>query len=222
MTTKPFQDLSDEDKKNWMMSEYQELSKVNDDGIDFSGKTSMWVAYERHVESCRDDALFCDNLAKYFAEPYGERLSTAMMIGMKPIFDPKDEIGFGWNGHVLYSAARTKFINDHVVQWLESPRITSTKKQVLNLGAGADTRAFWFAPLENADLYLEVDTAPVLSYKQKVLDSIQAKGNLPPTFCQRKTVALDFLQRVNQGFTRKGLSGTTFQPVGSSRALSCT
>eukprot|EP00580_Thalassiosira_gravida_P000386 CAMPEP_0201617500 /NCGR_PEP_ID=MMETSP0492-20130828/36526_1 /ASSEMBLY_ACC=CAM_ASM_000837 /TAXON_ID=420259 /ORGANISM="Thalassiosira gravida, Strain GMp14c1" /LENGTH=313 /DNA_ID=CAMNT_0048085783 /DNA_START=64 /DNA_END=1005 /DNA_ORIENTATION=+ len=181
-----------EEKFKAAMAEYDELKETDADGLDFSNKTAMWIAFERDIETQREDALFKDVLAKYFTEPYGQRLSDSMSFGLaKSVFDPPDdEIGFGLEGHVMYTAARTKLINDQVDQWLgdNAPR----KCQVLNLGAGADTRVYWMESLKKATAYWEVDTASVMNYKQKILDSLQEKGELPETFCERKVITMDF------------------------------
>lgn len=108
---------------------------------------------------------------------------------MKALFDPKDEIGLGFDGHIRYTAARTKLINDHIEQWLAS---TEGNKQVLNMGAGVDTRVFWQEALKNATTYIEVDTKPVLDSKQKILDELKGKGELNDALCERKTISLDF------------------------------
>ena len=112
---------TDEEKFKAAMDEYNELKEVGEDGLDFSNKTSMWIAFERDIESQREDRLFNDPLAKYFMEPHGKRLSDAMSFGHGifglafSCFDPPGEnIGFGLEGHVMYTAARTKLINDKV------------------------------------------------------------------------------------------------------------
>jgi O-methyltransferase involved in polyketide biosynthesis len=92
------------------------------------------------------------------------------------IAPPGADIGFGLEGHVMYTAARTKLINDQVDQWLDN---TTQKYQVLNLGAGVDTRVYWLESLKKATVYWEVYTASVMNHKHKILDSLQKKGELP-------------------------------------------
>lgn len=101
----------------------------------------------------------------------------------------------------MYTAARTKLINDQVALWMQekgAEGARTCRRQVLNLGAGLDTRAFWLEALQCKDdddddvVYWEVDTAPVLSYKQAVLDDLKGKGDLPDPFCVRKPVIIDF------------------------------
>ena len=91
----PFESLeSDEDKVKWMMSEYQTLQQIDpNDKLDFSAKTSLWIAYERSIESSRKDRLFNDPYSKSISEIkpcYGKRLSIAMMVALKVSFDPNE------------------------------------------------------------------------------------------------------------------------------------
>jgi len=81
-------------------------------------------------------------LAKYFTGgDDGKRVSDMMAYSLKGMFDPDDKVGLKYEGHVLYTAARTMLINDFASKWIKS---TSGQKQVLNMGAGVDTRAYWF------------------------------------------------------------------------------
>lgn len=180
---------TDEEKLKVAMAEYNALKDADQDGLDFSNKTSMWIAYERQVESQREDRLFHDPLAQHFSEPYGKRLSDAMSLGMAGgIFDPPGaNIGLGLEGHVLYTAARTQLINDRVGQWLEEH-----SGQVVNLGAGLDTRVYWLDSLKKATAYWEIDAASVMNHKQKILDRLQEKGELPKALCPRKAISMDF------------------------------
>lgn len=202
---------TDDEKVAAMMAEVSALQTVNpSDGMDFSHKTSQWIAFERAIESSRrepdDDRLFNDFLAQHLCEPYGKRLSDAFSFGLRAALF--FESGLGDEGHVMYTAARTKLINDRVTQWLQQQQQQSQKGcQILNLGAGLDTRAFWLESLhqksshqEDDDddtkdavvVYWEVDTAPVLNYKQGVLDALKAQGDLPDPLCPRKVVTMDF------------------------------
>eukprot|EP00730_Choanoeca_flexa_P006396 TRINITY_DN12146_c0_g2_i2.p1 TRINITY_DN12146_c0_g2~~TRINITY_DN12146_c0_g2_i2.p1 ORF type:complete len:316 (+),score=76.34 TRINITY_DN12146_c0_g2_i2:109-1056(+) len=190
---RPFDDMAtDEERLAYMMAELEELKVEGEDNLDFSGKTGMWVAYERALESARPESerLFHDPLAQYFAEPYGKRLSTIFAFGLKhAVFDPPGaEIGFGYEGHVMYTAARTKLINDRVSEWLTNGQ----SKQVVNLGAGTDTRAFWLESLKQAEAYIEVDTEPVNKYKSAILAELAAKGELADAKCPRISISLDF------------------------------
>jgi methyltransferase (TIGR00027 family) len=112
-----------------------------------------------------------------------------LAIGLKVLFDPKDEVGMGYEGHTWYTGARTKLINDKLDEWLDS---TEGPKQVLNMGAGMDTRAFWHEGLKKSNTYYEVDSKPVNDSKNKILDDLHAKGERGEPFCERKVISLDF------------------------------
>ena len=221
--------------------------------MDFSNTTSMWIAYERYLESQRPDHLFCDPLAKYFVGPstsssskssYGEMLSDIFAVFLKSrVFDSpppsisdtikedkvitnkstgpsfssssddddrgkKEEeakndsddghntvdVGFGLEGHVMYTAARTKLINNHIEAWLsvkDNPT-NLPQSQLVNVGAGMDTRVYWLEALRQATTYHEVDTPVVVKFKQSILDDLATKQLLPEPMCQRRTISIDF------------------------------
>ena len=156
------------------------------------------------------------------------------------VFDPPgSEIGLGDEGHVLYTAARTHLISQHVSEWLQQKKNPSStassstdgedkhKKselQVVNLGAGADTRVYWLEALRLASLYLEIDLSPVLEWKEGILESLQAKGELPnPCVLERQwpwTWPRNRFKTCCRIATT--LTGaTTFRLVGSWRVWSC-
>ena len=166
-------DIPESEQQAWIMAEYNELNKVDpNDGLTFAGKTAMWVAYERMLESQKPESerLFNDFLAEHFVGDYGKRVSECFAHGLSVIFDAKKDNGLLYEGHINYSAARTMLINDKCGTWIEKMK-TFESLQVLNLGAGVDTRAFWSEVLKNkAITYLEVDTEPVHNAKNKVLE----------------------------------------------------
>jgi len=118
------------------MKEYGELQEVGDDGLTWANKTAQWIAYERMLESERPDALFNDPIAKYFAGDHGKRCSDTFssMAGTHMFTD------IGSEGFIQYHASRTKLISDHISKWIST---TDGTKQVLNMGAGMDTRCYW-------------------------------------------------------------------------------
>lgn len=68
------------------------------------------ISYERSLESQKPDdkRLFNDHLAKYLVGgDIGKRVSDCLGVGLKTIFDPTGEVGFGYMGHINYTAART-------------------------------------------------------------------------------------------------------------------
>lgn len=204
----PFYDMSVEEKQEWMAKEYEELQKVNEDGIDFAGKTASMIAYERMLESEKpcEDRLFNDHLAKYFAEPYGKRVSEMLALGLTKFFDPDNEIGLEYEGHVQYTPARTQLINDFMTSWIAN---LEGDKQVVELGAGFTTRPFWVESLRNVQIYFEVDTRPINDFKNKVIQDLETKDQLTTPFCDRRTVSIDFSQESVTGLLEQGFTAQT-------------
>lgn len=83
---RPFDNMTDdEEKKQWAMKEYMELNKPDENGIDFVGKTSYMIAYERMLESEKPEKerLFNDPLAKYFTGgEWGKRVSDMLAMSL--------------------------------------------------------------------------------------------------------------------------------------------
>jgi methyltransferase (TIGR00027 family) len=172
-----------------------ELMAVGEDGLNFANKTAQWIAYERYIESERCDRLFFDPLAKLMTGKYGERLSKVFREHAPFMFAAIGEEGF-----LRYHAARTKFISERITEW--SATIALGPKQVLNLGSGYDTRAYWDESLAGVNVYIEVDEAQVNDPKNKALEEI---GELPTLVCPRQSISLDFSKVttkdvVNHGF----------------------
>lgn len=192
-----------EEKTKAAMEEYNNMKEADEDGLDFANKTSMWIAYERYLETSRPDAIISDPLAQYLWQPYGKRLSDACALGLGlSIFNPPGaDIGFGLEGHVMYTAARTKMIDNEIEHWLsgfDGPGDDDDNAhQIVNIGAGMDTRVFSNSSLTSAKVYWEVDTTSVIDHKQKVLEElakskdVTLQSHLTP-FCLRRPVRMDF------------------------------
>lgn len=78
-------------------------------------------------------------------------------------------------------------------------------KQVINVGAGVDTRPYWLSCLSHATYYWEIDTVSVIKYKHTILMGWRKKDNCHvlcvlfvqyqwmleknplPMYCQRRT-----------------------------------
>ncbi|CAE7371910.1 unnamed protein product [Symbiodinium natans] len=194
--------------RKWGMDESAALMKPDEKtGMVFAEKTALMIAYERQLESERPatERLFDDWLAKAMCDEddnanVGKRVSDCMAVGLKAIFDPTDNIGFGFEGHVQYTAARTCLINDHLSRWLEKQKGEASgasegsklRKQILNLGAGLDTRPFWLETLASADSFVEVDTTPICEWKARILEKVEAKKGALSPVCKRQVVPMDF------------------------------
>ncbi|MET9144877.1 SAM-dependent methyltransferase [Streptomyces sp. NPDC058319] len=135
-------------------------------------RTALSVALVRAYESSRPDALFRDPYAMAFVRASGMPLPTS---------GPAGEFA---RRLVLHGVIRTRFYDDRLVEAADG-RTGIT--QVVVLGAGLDTRAHRL-PWQPGTRLFEVDLAPVLAFKQRVLDE---RGAVPR--CERATVAADLV-----------------------------
>lgn len=137
------------------------------------GLTALVVAALRAVETDRDDALIHDP----FAAEFVRLADTAKPLPVRLEDVARDEdrtlLGFAADGMAL----RTRYLDDHLVE--------TGAPQVVILAAGLDTRAFRLAWPQGCTVF-ELDQAPVLEFKQEVLDQIGAQAR-----CDRRTVAID-------------------------------
>jgi methyltransferase (TIGR00027 family) len=130
--------------------------------LDGVGRTSLWVAASRAVESERADALVTDPFARRLAGEEGFAFLAAYQaaVGEGPPVVP----------------VRTRYFDDRIAA-------AGDVQQVVLLAAGMDARAFRLEFADEVRLY-EVDRREVLDYKQARL------GDAQPT-CARTTVAAD-------------------------------
>ena len=111
-----------------------------------------------------------------------------------------DKIRF--KGYMLmFTACRTRLINDQISKWMST---VQGKKQVLNLGVGFDTRAFWLECLKNIDQYIEVDVEKVMNLKAKILEEQGAKP-----LCKRVTISMDFSKESVKDLHKHGVDNST-------------
>jgi methyltransferase (TIGR00027 family) len=140
------------------------------------------IAYERFLETSREDSLFQDPFARILAGDKGEKLSeTFGTYAAAFTFDEWPEF------HKTWTAVRTKFIDDTIA------RLASTGqfKQLVNLGAGFDTRACrleCFKAFANGSF--EVDMEKNNAARRLVFRDLL---NDPATNCSVQLVDLDFL-----------------------------
>ena len=94
------------------------------------------IAYERMLESKREDRLFNDHLAEHFVGVRGKQVSECLnhILGMHMKIP---------NIHLGFTPARTMLINDHLDKWVNATAEKGQKMQVACLGCGVDTRAYW-------------------------------------------------------------------------------
>eukprot|EP00587_Corethron_hystrix_P009126 CAMPEP_0113302336 /NCGR_PEP_ID=MMETSP0010_2-20120614/3186_1 /TAXON_ID=216773 ORGANISM="Corethron hystrix, Strain 308" /NCGR_SAMPLE_ID=MMETSP0010_2 /ASSEMBLY_ACC=CAM_ASM_000155 /LENGTH=296 /DNA_ID=CAMNT_0000156099 /DNA_START=16 /DNA_END=906 /DNA_ORIENTATION=- /assembly_acc=CAM_ASM_000155 len=180
------------------------LMAVDKEGLTFANKTAQWIAYERHIESQRSDRLFHDPLSGHLVGKYGKLLSDTFSQHATQLFPGLSEKGF-----ILYHAARTKLISDSIAEWSGSNSLKSAEAslQVLNLGSGYDTRAFWDASLKDVDLYIEVDEAKVNDPKKRVLAEIET---LPKLVCGgRRCISMNFATETIHDLPKHGFIAST-------------
>ena len=179
-----------------IMKLYTELNDTGDaDGLNFVGSTAQAIAYERSLESQRQDRLFNDTLSRHFVGTKGVKCSEMVNKHLGLAYQIEDV-------HIGYTAARTRLINDKLGSWIEKST-DENDLQCVNLGAGADTRAFWLDSLKKVKSYIEVDTSEVNTFKEKVLAALDVTP-----ICERKMISLDFSQESVKDLPTHGFDST--------------
>jgi len=148
----------------------------------FTNDSAMMIAHERALESTRSDALFQDPFAKSLAGSKGERLSDSFGQGCM-MFELPEWPEF----HKMWTAVRTKFIDDHV----SSAASTSEFHHFVNLGAGMDTRPYRLECYSSfAGGSFAVDMEVINKSKAAVFKDFLGD---PKPFCSVEDITLDFL-----------------------------
>ncbi|NEA40166.1 SAM-dependent methyltransferase [Streptomyces sp. SID11385] len=140
-------------------------------------RTALLVAAARAIETHRPDALARDPYAEHFVRAAGGCADWPL----HPDDVPGGEADPLWGRLGRYFALRTRVLDDHL-----GHAAHSGERQVVLLGAGLDTRALRLPWPEGTVVY-EIDQAPVLAFKQRVLDA------LPPVpgAAERRVLAAD-------------------------------
>jgi methyltransferase (TIGR00027 family) len=150
----------------------------------FTNDSAMMIAWERSLETKRGaDALFSDPFAEALAGSKGEKLSEE--------FGASKCTPFGFEGwpefHKMWTAVRTRFIDDYITK----AAATSTYAQMVNLGAGMDTRPYRMECYKGfANGCIGVDMAVVNAAKVQVFSDFL---HAPSPHCAVSNVDLDFL-----------------------------
>jgi methyltransferase (TIGR00027 family) len=143
------------------------------------GWTALLIAYARAQESLRADRKLDDPLAAGFIEAIGDSASGA--AGLPP---GGPLAGYGsstlWNAFGFYWTERTVFYDQQILK-----AVAAGCRQLVLLGAGLDSRAFRLG-LPGSTTVFELDQAPVLHFKQAVLDRNGAAAT-----CRRIPLAVD-------------------------------
>lgn len=123
--------------------------------------TALMVAAARAIETHRPDWLARDDYAEHFVR-------AAPASANWPV-DPRDvpdgDANPLWGRLARYFGLRTRVLDDVV--------LAAGNRQAVLLGAGLDTRAFRLDWPPDSVVF-ELDQAPVLAFKQQVLDSLDA------------------------------------------------
>ncbi|MCY1141439.1 SAM-dependent methyltransferase [Actinoplanes sp. Pm04-4] len=147
------------------------------DGVE---TTALITAYARAQETRRPDRLFTDSKAAAFVEAAAGAAITGS--GRLPRLGPARDDGSSalWTSLGTYFTVRTPFYDNALIA-----AAAAGCRQAVILGAGMDARAYRFTLGPSMTIF-EIDTAPVLQFKQAVLD---ATGDPPST--RRVGVAAD-------------------------------
>ena len=165
-----------------VVEEYK--SNPDSDGNLFTANTAQAIAWERAIETKREDALFKDELAQHLVGERGEKVSEMINTWISDFTIGCPE---AHDIHVRYTAARTKLVNDHLTAWVTKMAVEGKKCQVACLGAGMDTRAFFIESLAKVEKYTEVDVKSINDFKQKKIAESGVKAH-----CERSVISMDF------------------------------
>jgi methyltransferase (TIGR00027 family) len=143
------------------------------DALRGAGKTALGVAIVRAAESARAGRLFDDPLAQAFVDAAPGTFSSGRPAGSSGGASL-------WASFYAHVVIRTRFFDDYL-----NACAAAGCRQVVQLAAGLDTRAFRLAWPDGTRGY-EVDLPQVLAFKDEVLASRRAVPR-----CQRAAVPAD-------------------------------
>src|ERR1700738_613368 len=129
--------------------------------IEEIGTTALLTAHARAEESGRPDRLFDDPWAQVFVEAAAGTAEDGLpSFGMARNSDPSEL----WVFFREYFTARTPFYARCVLA-----AVDRGVRQIVLLAAGVDARAFRLDLPADTTVF-ELDSAPVLQFKQEILD----------------------------------------------------
>lgn len=123
--------------------------------------TALMIAAARAIETHRPDSLARDDYAEHFVRA----APASANWPVHPRDVPDGEANPLWGRLARYFGLRTRVLDDVV--------LAAGNRQAVLLGAGLDTRAFRLDWPPDSVVF-ELDQAPVLAFKQQVLDSLGA------------------------------------------------
>ena len=145
--------------------------------------TARLMAYYRAQEIKKDSPLISDPFAEILAGDLSVYLSKHIRIS-----------------EMDYPIVRSYFIEEKLLKsWCNAKK----QSQIVLLGAGLDTRAYRFKPLQsNNHVVFEIDFFPIIEYKEKKLKNFEP-------LCEVKRLSLDLsdsdlgLNLIDEGFSNK-------------------
>lgn len=177
----------------------EEMLSQTELSASFVNDSAAMISYERFLETSRGDALFQDPFARVLAGEKGEKLSETFGTYAA---------GFNYDGwpefHKTWTVVRTKFIDDAISRSVG----TGQFRQIVNLGAGFDTRAYrleCFKAFTNGSF--EVDMENNNSARRAVFRNILRE---PTSHCPVHLVDLDFLDSDKTLTTELAAQAPTF------------
>ncbi|MGQ5637880.1 MULTISPECIES: SAM-dependent methyltransferase [unclassified Streptomyces] len=162
------------------------------------GWTGLMTAHMRAIESARPDRLFGDPLATAVVDLVRNAIRTdpdaALPTGPD---DDRGQLTETWYMLSTFLGVRTRYYDGRI-----TAACTAGIRQVVILAAGLDARAYRLDLPAGATVY-EVDTEPVLRFKERVL----THARLHP-LTRRRTVVADL-----RGPWEEALAGAGFDPA---------
>ncbi|MEU6604948.1 SAM-dependent methyltransferase [Streptomyces shenzhenensis] len=147
------------------------------DGVEEGvGLTALMVAAARAIETHRPDALARDEYAEHFVR--AARACAGWPV--RPDEVPDGDADPLWGRLGRYFGLRTRVFDDHLLG-----RAAAGTRQLVLLGAGLDMRAYRL-PWPPGSSVFEIDREPVLTFKQRTLDTLRAVPR-----ARRVTIAAD-------------------------------
>jgi methyltransferase (TIGR00027 family) len=160
------------------------------------GVTALVAAAARAVETNRPDGLVTDPYAEAFVRHAPHE--TPMPTRLDRVTEDSSEFDQLWDTTALAVGVRSVFFDSYFTD-----QCARGVRQVVLLAAGLDTRAFRL-PWPSGTVVFELDTAPVLKFKNDVLAACAARPR-----CDRRVVAGDLRGSWAAALAADGFDATT-------------
>jgi len=148
-------------KENILGELEEQLTDIN--------KTALLIAYERWLETQREDALFQDPLAERLKGVSGKKVSDEFQLKCT-LFEFPDWPEF----HICWTAVRTKFIDEWFKKEIARLKEQNVETvQIVNIGAGVDSRPSRLECMKGTHVW-ECDMAAINAIKENILEKLGA------------------------------------------------